>query len=402
MAGTALRIMVVGLRGIPDVPGGIETHAAQLYPRLATLGAKVMVLGRQQFRPREVGTQWHGVRLCWLWSPRRRGFEAAVHTVLGVLYAGIRRPDILHIHAVGPSITIPLAKLLGLRVVVTHHGQDYLREKWNTVERSIIRLGERFAVRLSDALITVSSSVGAGILARYGRETIWIPNGVASIPTATGYGLLERYGLARGRYVMQIGRMVPEKRQLDLIAAFRAAGLADWKLLLVGGSHEADEYAASVLRSAAQDATVICTGSLEGAKTHELLAGAGLFVLPSAHEGFPIALLEAVAHGVPSLASDIPGNREVGLQPDCYFGVGHIEGLALRLRELANCDAARIAAVSGYRDICRRFDWNLIAAETLSVMESVAIGRGRRVRQGPQQPASAQLTASSAQSRPVP
>ena len=369
--------MAVGLRGIPDIQGGIETHAAELYPRLAKLGAEVTVIGRRRFRPASVGGDWHGIRLRWLWAPRRRGFEAAVHTALGVLYAGLRRPDVLHIHAVGPSITTPLAKLLGLRVVVTHHGQDYLREKWRGPERSLIKLGERFAVRYSDAMITVSSSVQTMVRAEYGREAVFIPNGVAEQPASVGHALLDRYHLTPGRYVIQVSRLVPEKRQLDLIRGFRAAQLTDWKLVLVGGSQGADQYAATVTTTAALDQRIVCTGALEACEAHELLRHAGMFVLPSSHEGLPIALLEALAYGVPALASDIPANREIGLDADSYFVLGDAQGLAGRLRLLAASAEARAATVRRYPEICRRFDWNQIAQATIAIMLGVA-GRGQR------------------------
>jgi glycosyltransferase involved in cell wall biosynthesis len=377
----ALRIMAIGLRGIPDVEGGVETHAAELYPRLAKLGADVTVVGREPFRSSQVGPAWQGIQLRWLWAPRRRGFEAAVHTALAVLYAGLRRPDILHIHAIGPSITVPLAKMLGLRVVVTHHGEDYRREKWNRFERSIIRLGERFAVALADGLITVSSSVRAGIRARYGRESTWIPNGVAPAQSVAEPSLLARYGLEAGKYAIQVSRLVPEKRQLDLIAAFRRAGLPDWKLVLVGAAQGASRYAAAVLKAAAGDDAIIFTGALSPRETRQLLSSAGVFVLPSSHEGLPIALLEAVAERVPSLASDIPGSREVGLEPECYFTLGETEVLAQRLHELAMNPAKRAAAVLRYAEISRRFDWEAIAQATFNVMNET-VQHHRRARSG--------------------
>lgn len=372
MTAPTLRIMVAGLRGIPHIQGGVETHAAELYARLAKLGTEVTVIGRERHRPKDMGKRWAGIRLHWFWSPGGRGIEAAVHTILAVMYAGIRRPDIMHIHAVGPSIAVPLAKMLGLRVVVTHHGQDYLREKWRGPEKSLIRLGEVFAVRFSDALISISSSVQASLRAQYGRDATWIPNGVSTEPLPAHNALLDKYHLTRRRYVVQVSRLVPEKRQLDLIRAFRAAQLPGWKLVLVGGAAVSDPYAAAVRELAGDDDTIVCTGTLAAPQAHELLAGAGMFVLPSSHEGLPIALLEAIAYGVPSLASDIPGNREVGLDDDSYFALGDTETLATRLRTLASSPEARAAAVHNYAVIRSRFDWDEIAQSTIAVMESVA------------------------------
>jgi len=124
-----LRIMVLGIRGIPSVQGGVETHAEQLYERLAHMDCDVEVLVRSPFVP--ATRRWLGsIRIRRIWSPRSTGFEALVHSVLGVLYAAIVRPDVLHIHAIGPAIVTPIARFLGLRVVVTNHGPDYDRAKW--------------------------------------------------------------------------------------------------------------------------------------------------------------------------------------------------------------------------------------------------------------------------------
>ncbi|HEY7975134.1 MAG TPA: glycosyltransferase family 4 protein, partial [Ktedonobacterales bacterium] len=181
-------------------------------------------------------------------------------------------------------------------------------------------------------------------------------------------------------YVIQVARLVPEKRQHDLIAAFRALKLPHWKLVLVGGSQGEDDYAASIQQAAAGDDAIVCTGTLEVAETHELLADAGVFVLPSSHEGLPIALLEALSCGVPALASDIPGNRELGLDDDSYFAVGDTAALSSRLKTLVTSAKARAAAVRCYPEICRRFDWDNIAVSTIAVLQKASGSPRTRVR----------------------
>ena len=66
--------------------------------------------------------KWNGVRLVDLYAPASKNLEAIVHTFLAVLKARQYHADILHIHAIGPGLMVPLARLLGLKVVVTHHG----------------------------------------------------------------------------------------------------------------------------------------------------------------------------------------------------------------------------------------------------------------------------------------
>ena len=135
-----LRIMVLGLRGVIGVQGGIETHARRLYPLLARLGCDVEIVQRSTYYPCESSRRrtWRRIRLTYLWSPRTRIVETAVHTFLGVLYAAIKRPDVLHLHAIGPALLAPLARLFGLRVVVTHHCADYEREKWGPLAKAVL------------------------------------------------------------------------------------------------------------------------------------------------------------------------------------------------------------------------------------------------------------------------
>jgi glycosyltransferase involved in cell wall biosynthesis len=366
-------VIALGLRGMPNVPGGVEVHASELYPRLQALGAHVVVVGRTPYRPAGAPPKWQGVTVRWITSPRLQGIEAVVHTFLGVFYAAARRPDVLHIHAVGPSLMVPLAKLFALNVVVTHHGQDYLREKWNGPARAVLRLGERLGMTFADELIVISGGLLELARQKYGREATLIPNGVSEPKGLTSRALLDKYSLTPQRYVIQVSRLVPEKRQLDLIKAFQAAGLSGWKLLLVGGAQGSQRYADLVRQQIAGDDSIVSTGFLSPPQVQELLMHAGIFALPSSHEGLPISLLEAMKMGTPAVASDIPANREVCLDEADYFPVGDTQALARRLHELAAI-TAEARALIGKRLIesCARYDWDVIAKSTLEVMERAA------------------------------
>jgi glycosyltransferase involved in cell wall biosynthesis len=370
---SGIDIMVLGLRGVPNVPGGVEVHASELYPRLAARGAKITVIGRSPYRPPGAPDRWRGIDVRWLWSPRMQGVEALVHTFLGVLYASIKRPDVLHIHAVGPWLMAPLAKMLGLNVVITHHGQDYLREKWKGPARTLLRLGEALGMHFADERIVISRGLLELARTTYERDATLIPNGVSEPAPLAGQSLLEKYGLTAQRYIVQVSRLVPEKRQLDLIEAFDAARLPGWKLLLVGGAQGSQAYADQVRRHCTPNSGIINTGFLSSLEVQELLTHAGVFVLPSSHEGLPISLLEAMKIGTPVLASDIPANLEVGLDPSCYFRVGDTHALASLLRDVAQLSAERREAVGQkLRAACAPYNWDSIADATLKVLERVA------------------------------
>jgi glycosyltransferase involved in cell wall biosynthesis len=359
-----LRVMVLGLRGIPNVQGGIETHVEHLYPRLVKLGCDVDVICRTPYVDAEK-RQFGAIRLRRIWSPQRPGLEAFVHSLLGVIYAGFSRPDILHIHGIGPAAVTPLARLFGLRVVVTHHGPDYDRDKWGPVARAALRFGERMGMRYANARIVISRVIADLVRSRHGRDSVLIPNGVVVPELEAGAEHVLRFGLQPGKYFLQVSRIVPEKRQLELIEAFRLARPAGWKLALVGGLG-ADSYSKRVRASAETDGVVL-TDFLTGAPLRQVYTHAGAFVLPSSHEGLPIAMLEALSYGLPVIASDIPANLEVGLVPDSYFPLGDVAALARLLeRAVSNTGTAESRDVRR-RWVESRYDWDTIAGQTMRV-----------------------------------
>lgn len=362
-----ISVMVLGLRGFPGVQGGVETHAEHLYTEMVKLGCDVEIVVRDSYQPPANAVVWKDISFTRLWAPRKKSLEAIVHTFLGVLYAARRRPDVLHIHAIGPALMTPLARLFGLRVVVTHHGQDYDRQKWGRAAKTILRLGERLGMRWANQRIVISNVIGSLVRDKYSRDSSLIPNGVvlSDIPATTD--ALQLFGLTAGKYVLLVSRLVPEKRHLDLIHAFAQSGLPDWKLALVGASDHPDDYTRSVLDEAARTPNVICTGFQSGLALRELYAHAGVFVLPSSHEGLPIALLEALSYGLPVVASGIPANREVRISGIDFFPMGDVAELTAQLREkgMAVRDTAKAAAVR--QEVADTYRWSTIARETRQV-----------------------------------
>ena len=91
-----IRVMMLGLRGCPDVQGGVERHVERLAPLLQRMGCDVEIVARTPYVPQSAPYTWQGMRVTPLACPTQRSLEAAVHTLRGVLYAARARPDILH------------------------------------------------------------------------------------------------------------------------------------------------------------------------------------------------------------------------------------------------------------------------------------------------------------------
>jgi glycosyltransferase involved in cell wall biosynthesis len=367
-------IYMFGFRGFPEVQGGIETHAENLAPRLVGLGARVTVCMRSPYVDAKINRNWNGVRILRLWTARNTYLETLLHSAVCALVAGFRRPGLVHIHGIGPAIVTPLLRALGLRVVVTHHGEDYNREKWGFAARTVLRAGEALGMRYADKRIAVSRSIGELIAAKYGKPCDIIPNGVVFSDMPQQSDRVAELGLEPDRYVLTVGRLVPEKRQLDLLRAFSNAAIPGWKLVIVGKIDHKNEYANQLATESVRCENVVMAGFQTGETLRQLYAHAGLFVLPSSHEGLPIVLLEALSYGLPVLVSDIPSNREVVDDPSQIFHVGDCEEMGSKLTALTALKWSADERDAVRRESTSRYDWADIAQRTLEVYDEV-LGR---------------------------
>jgi glycosyltransferase involved in cell wall biosynthesis len=360
-----MRIFVTGTRGIPGIPGGIEKHCEELYPRIAARGCEVILCTRD-FYVEQRTEEWRGVKLLHCYAPHKKSVEAIVHTFLALTKAYTYKPDIVHIHAVGPSLLAPFARLLGYRVVVTNHGPDYDRQKWGKAAKVMLRLGEKLGGLFAHEVIAVSSVVAGIIKERCRRNAIVIYNGVPLPPMSPSQDFLDTIGVTEKEYVLAVARFVPEKGLHDLIEAFTSSDTSR-KLVIAGDADHETGYSRKVRRMASADPRIVLTGYITGEPLRQVYRHARLFVLPSYHEGLPIALLEAMSYGLSVLVSDIPANREVGLSPDRYFGRGDIADLKEKMSRLLKRDISITEREQLRKQIEEKYNWDDIADRTIDV-----------------------------------
>ena len=363
----SIDVMMIGLRSHGGGQGGVEKHVACLAEEYDRLGLGTCIVVRSPYASEARSQVGISTWTRSLWSPRHVALEAPVHSVLATIYAAVVRPKVLHIHAVGPSLVAPLARLFGLKVVCTHHGQDYDREKWGRMARFALRVGERCQAMFANGRICVSKSLSVALTARYGRAFEYIPNAVRMPPTPDTFETLESFGLIAGKYIVNVGRLVPEKRQIDLVKAFAQIGRTDLRLVLVGAADHAGSYAAELTTLAAATPGVVMAGFQRGQSLAELIGGAAVFALPSTHEGMPIAALEAMSMQRPLVISDIPPNLDLGLPAACYHAVTSVESLAERLRETLDRHADQAVPRQDWSSYLEPYDWSIVAGQTLAL-----------------------------------
>ena len=357
-----MKIVVTGTRGIPDILGGVETHCEELFPHIARKGFDITVIRRKSYVKDNL-TQYAGVALIDIETPKKKTFEAIVHTFKAVLRARKLKADIVHIHAVGPALLTPLARLLGMKVVFTHHGPDYDRDKWGMAAKTVLRLGEAVGTLFANEVIVISHVIDDMLVRKYARNDCHvIYNGVPSPDTTDYPEYFGELGIEKRKYIFAMCRFVPEKNLHHLIEAFSHTNHKVCKLVIAGDTDFEDDYSVS-LKKYAHEQGVVLPGFIKGKKLHALLSHARCFVLPSSHEGLPIALLEAMSYRLPVIVSEIAANLEVGLDKEAYFPVGDRATLARKLQQHID---------SPYRHVdysMEKYDWDTIACQTAEVYE---------------------------------
>lgn len=360
-----MKIVVTGTRGIPNIMGGVETHCEELFPRIAKRGFDVTVIRRTDYVKDDL-KEWKGVKLVNIDSPKKKSFEAIIHTFRAINEAKRLKADILHIHAIGPALLVPYAKMLGMKVVFTHHGPDYDRDKWGFAAKTMLKLGERMGCMFADEVIVISDVIRNLIKWKYNRTSHvhLIYNGVSQPEICDYPEYFNELGIEKGKYILGMCRFVPEKNLHHLVEAFTKVKsrneVEDIKLVLAGDTDFEDDYSRS-LREMARKNGVVLTGFIKGKKLHSLLTNCLCYCLPSSHEGLPIALLEAMSYGVKVIVSDIPANKEVGLPESDYFPVGNVDALTEKLKTVVNQPLQHIDY-----DM-KKYDWEKIADQVRDV-----------------------------------
>ncbi len=216
-----MKIVVTGTRGIPNIMGGVETHCEELFPRMVERGFDVTVIRRSNYVKDDL-TEWKGVKLVTLPSPKKKSLEAIIHTFRAINKAKKMGADVVHIHAIGPALLVPYAKLLGMKVVFTHHGPDYDRDKWGFAAKTMLKLGERMGCMFADDVIVISNVIKDLIASKYGRtkRVHLIYNGVSTPEICDYPEYFEELGIEPGKYILGMCRFVPEKNLHHLVEAF--------------------------------------------------------------------------------------------------------------------------------------------------------------------------------------
>jgi glycosyltransferase involved in cell wall biosynthesis len=365
-----------------DFQGGMERQAHRLAKGLAARGAKVVLvttftperyLGSSPKDPprKEQRDGYEIVRVpCYRWwsgeavrarfalSLAKTFFARAVQVVYAVQFQAA-------LHLARAARGGEWATVLKLACGGSY-GDMAQATRWpeKTVYRDLVRV-DRFACLSEQVRAEVAA---AGLPA---ERCLIVRNGVdRTVFSKDG----AKAALPPGRSILFIGRQDGQKRISVLLQAFAkiAARIPDARLVSVGRGPEEER-----LKELARELGVADRVSFLGERRDvpDLLRAASVFCLPSAAEGMPNALLEALSTGVPSVATEIPGTTDVVRHEKeaLLVPVDDVPALEQALERLLEDPAlaARLGAAGAER-IAREFDMERVTDMHLALFQELA------------------------------
>ena len=358
-----MKIFVFGTRGFPDIQGGVEKHCEALYSGFSS-DFSITVFRR---KPYIIRTPYYNqIQFIDLPSTRIKGFEAIFHSLVCALICIWKRPNIVHIHNIGPGFFIPLLRLFGLKIVLTYHSANYEHKKWGYLSKKILELSEFFALKYSNRIIFVNRFQMEKVSVEVKKKSTYIPNGISNnLKKTDSINYIKSLGITPKKYRLAVGRITPEKGFDDLIEAFILLNDPNYKLVIAGGvEHEINYF--NSLKNKNHANQIIYTGFLTEEYLQELYTHTALFVLSSHNEGFPLVVLEAMQLGCNILLSNIPATQLLNLPENYYYPMGDINKLYLSLKEKLKSQNSNLVQYD-----LSKYNWEKICQQTAQIYKSL-------------------------------
>jgi alpha-1,3-rhamnosyl/mannosyltransferase len=304
-------------------------------------------------------------QLCWF-DLRGRGLigraERALTAAAYVLWMKLLDPDVVF----GANYFLP--RLLGAiarRRVVTVHDLTFKRFP-DLLQKETLESLERHMTRelaVADAVICVSESTRDDLLEFYEvdeRRVHAIHSGVERVASS------ERQAGGR-RYILFVSTIEPRKNLEVLLDAFARLPY-EGELIVVGKIG----WKSDAIKRRLRAPRVVHLDYLDPADLAAVYAGAELFVFPSIYEGFGFPLLEAMAHGVPSIAARSSSLPEIGGDAALYFEPHDARALAALMQRALTDRALRDDLAARGRLRAAEFRWDRAAEQTLGLLRAVS------------------------------
>jgi len=358
-----MKIAMIGHKRIPGREGGIEVAVEELATRMVKMGHDVTCYNRKKknYVPLH---EYKGIKIKTIFTIERKNTDAIIYSFIASINVLFHKFDVIHYHGIGPSIMLIIPHLFGKKTIVTVHGLNYKTPKWKGLGAKAMLLGEKITAKYADEIIVLSKEQKQYLKEKYNRESIFIPNGVTISPILKPNIIKEKWNLEKNSYILFLSRVVPGKGLEYLIEAYKKID-TKINLVIAGGTEYVDDFYNKICDDIKDDPRIKMIGFVTGNTIGELYSNARLFVFPSEAEGMAICLLEALSYNTPCLVSDIPENKEVGLNYVNYFKSKDSKDLRQKLEKILQNPKDENIKSSNFVE--EQYSWDKIVSETLAI-----------------------------------
>jgi len=288
--------------------------------------------------------------------------RAALYVLLGFFRSIFMRFDVIHAHYAVPQglLGVMLKKVRRKPLVTTLHGSDVMVLGDKRPARPLVKC----VIKNSDRLIAVSEAIKRGAVALGVREEkIKVVYGGVSKPEKTTV----REGAPK---VLFVGALVRQKGVDILLRAFSMLGIPEAGLVLVGEGKEKETLEALASNLGLRGVEFLPPVDDIG----KIIEEASVLVLPSREEGFGLVLLEAMARGVPVVASRAGGITEIIRDGEngLLFKGEDYRGLSRAILNLIKDQKLRDRLTANARRDAKRFSWAKMAEEVDAVYAEIS------------------------------
>lgn len=205
-----LDIGVYGARGVPSTYSGYETFLTTLLPELVSMGDRVTVYCRTG--EGMTGDDWQGVRRKVLPAVPGKNLNTLSHGLVAALAARVARHDVVLVVNVANAPFCLIGRGTGQPVVLNTDGQEWLRDKWGDLARSVFHGSARIAGRCATALIADCEAMAQVYRDEFNAASTVIPYCIPTRDWSPDPATAHRFDLEPYRYIVVAGRHNPENK----------------------------------------------------------------------------------------------------------------------------------------------------------------------------------------------
>lgn len=312
----SLRLVLLGIRGVPAGHGGFETFAEYLCPYMVDHGWSVIVYCQEEGRGAYYESEWNGVKRIHIPVNVGGALGTVIFDLKSVIHS-LRHSGVFLTLGYNTAIFNVLHRVFGKVNVINMDGIEWRRQKWGGIAKCWFWLNERLGCWFGNHLVADHPRIEDHLATRVGREKItMIPYGGLDVPAANEDILLE-YDLLKNKYAIVIARPEPENSILEIVSGFSRKP-RNCKLVVLGNYDNENPYHRAVLTAGSSE--VVFLGAIyDVEKVSALRFYSRAYVHGHQVGGTNPSLVESIGAGNAIIAHDNPFNRWVAKDGSLYF-----------------------------------------------------------------------------------